>query len=250
MIQFVLLTPKNDSYPRPPEPQPYVGAILGTNILCILLHLWFAAPSASEAMRGYLHGGLAMDFIGQQGPSSKIMLIFLDLLVVTLQSVHLSAHIARSRLRTAIPTGSEMGIRMQPAPTPALSAQNIDSEERGIRRSVELEEQGDIELQSLNTSGHVSAPTDTAPPDALAVQNTSDRENLPVSTAPQTDTLIFDAFYSGQINIGDFDVWRTIREQFWAYQKAPPEVNGTYRAQLAGRLMGLRLATGALGRLN
>jgi len=183
-----------------------------------------------------------MDFIGQKGPSSKFMLVLLDLLVVVLQMVHLSAHVARNRLRDP-PKGAPV------TTTPAQpTAQDLDSEERGTRRSDDLAAaaaQEEIELQPLNASGtSITSTQETQPPDQ-ASDSTSES-----AFTPTADALIFDAFYSGQIVLGDFDLWRTLKEQFWIYQNASPEARGgTYRAQLAGRLMGLRLAGGRLGGL-
>jgi cytochrome b len=99
LIQMVLLTPKTGLLPDPPANRPALGAILGANLLCVILHIFSSAPSAGEATRGYLHGGFVMDFIGQKGPSSKLHLLALDLVVILLQVVHLSAFIARQRLK-------------------------------------------------------------------------------------------------------------------------------------------------------
>ncbi|EME79171.1 uncharacterized protein MYCFIDRAFT_90088 [Pseudocercospora fijiensis CIRAD86] len=80
-----------------PSP-PIIGTIFGTTLLCIIMHLYNSPPSAGEATRGYLHGGLAMDFIGQKGPSSKVHLILLDLLVLLVQLVQMSAHLLRASI--------------------------------------------------------------------------------------------------------------------------------------------------------
>ncbi|OQN97796.1 hypothetical protein B0A48_16117 [Cryoendolithus antarcticus] len=228
MVHFTLLSPKPSAYPRPFEPQPYAAGVLIPNVLCMLLHLWLHAPSAGEATRGVLQGGLIMDFIGQQGPSSKVMLLLLDLLVLWLQLVQLSAHLSREKLRNA-----PSGVTAARAVTAVPSAQDLDSEERGVRRSLETDEQTGIELQSLNPSGRTLDP-ESEPLVAAAAD------------APQADAIIFDAFYSGQIILGDFDIWTTAVEQWKHYRKASPEVAGSYRAQLAGRVAGLRIALGAL----
>ncbi|OQO00423.1 hypothetical protein B0A48_13772 [Cryoendolithus antarcticus] len=228
MVHFTLLSPKPAAYPRPFEPQPYAAGVLIPNVLCMLLHLWLSAPSAGEATRGVLQGGLIMDFVGQQGPSSKIMLLLLDSLVLWLQLVQLSAHLSREKLRNAV--SDVTTTRAVPA---APSAQDLDSEERGVRRSLETDEQTGIELRSLNPSGRVLDP-ESEPLVAASAD------------APQPDAIIFDAFYSGQIILGDFDVWTTAVEQWKHYRKASPEVAGSYRAQLAGRVAGLRIALGAL----
>ncbi|TKA83778.1 hypothetical protein B0A55_00024 [Friedmanniomyces simplex] len=211
LVQFVFLTPKAPLFPEPPANRPYVGAILGTNILCFILHAWLAAPSAGEATHGYLHGGLLIDFIGQKGPSSKMHLLLLDLLVVMLQLIHLSAHITRQRLKEgSISVTTPNGRRYTPA---APSRQDHDAEERGVRRSGELQ---DIEMQTLNPSGSNAAASEEA-------EDSTERETLLASTTARTDAHIFDAFNSGQIVLADLNLLQTLKEQFWAYQTAPRE---------------------------
>ncbi|KAK3071103.1 hypothetical protein LTR53_009266, partial [Teratosphaeriaceae sp. CCFEE 6253] len=233
-VQFVFLTPKPSLFPEPPSNRPYVGAILGSNLLCLALHMYLAAPSAGEATRGYLHGGLAMDFVGQKGPSSKLHLIILDLLVVVLQIVHLSAHITRQRLKEgSVSVTTPTGRHYTP---PASSTQDADAEERGVRRSEE--QQGGIEMQSLDPTGTVAA-SETA-------EDTDQDTTLLDSTTARTDAHMFDAFNSGQIILADLDIFQTVKEQFWSYQTAPrePQQSGTdLRRNVIGQL--LRWRTGA-----
>ncbi|EMC95159.1 hypothetical protein BAUCODRAFT_149180 [Baudoinia panamericana UAMH 10762] len=228
IVQFVCLTPKPAIFPEPPANRPYIGGILGTNLLCILLHVVFAPPSAGEATRGYLHGGLALDFIGQKGPSSKLNLLLLDVLLVAIQIVQLSARVTRQRLkddsapvRTATPRGTP-GV-------PPTSVQDLDAEERGVRRSTE---QHDIEMQTLNPTGTAIAASDEASP--------SERDNLLAITAPRTDAHIFDAFNSGQIVLADLDIVKTIKEQLLAYQSTPQDPSPSFsdmRANVIGQLI-------------
>ncbi|KAK0343204.1 hypothetical protein LTR91_022614 [Friedmanniomyces endolithicus] len=239
LVQFVFLTPKPSMFPEPPPNRPYIGAILGTNLLCFILHAWFAAPSAGEATHGYLHGGLAIDFIGQKGPSSRVHLLLLDILVVMLQLVHLSAHITRQRLKEGlISVTTPSGRRYTPsAPT---SRQDLDAEERGVRRSGE---QQDIEMQTLNPSG---APVNAED----GVEDSAERETLLASTTARTDAHFFDAFNSGQIVLADLNVLHTLQEQFWAYQSAPRETGLStveLRRNITGQLMRWRSGA-AVGR--
>ena len=189
-VQFVFLTPKPSIFPETPVHRPYVGAIIGSNLICFVLHFLFAAPAAGEATRGYLHGGLAMDFIGQKGPTSKLHLLLLDLLLVSIQLVHMTVHITRQRLKeTSALTTTSAGRAAAPA---EAVAQDLDHEERGVRRS---DEQQDIEMQTLDPDG-------AARIDATEVEATSERDSLlAATTAPRTDAHIFDAFNSGQIAV-------------------------------------------------
>ena len=84
-------------------------------------------------MRGYLHGGVIIDLIGQKGPTSKFHLVLLDLLVLGLQCFMLAVHVERERLSavndaltSTVPTAA-----MDVPREAVVSAQNLDAEERG-----------------------------------------------------------------------------------------------------------------------
>lgn len=167
------------------------------NLLCILLHCLLAAPSAGEATRGYLHGGLAMDFIGQKGPTSRVHLLLLDFFVLALQVVHLSAYLLRQRLRQGLTDATGVA----ETSTTSATAQTVEDEERGVRRSAEQERSDDIELQTLTSSGAAS----TSPPA---------EERLDAFRPPtRTEAHIFDAFNSGQMVIADLDITQTVKDQ-------------------------------------
>jgi len=253
MLQFVLLSPKPAHIPVPGiEQQPVVSALLSINTICVFFHIWLRAPSAGEPTRGYLHGGLAIDFIGQLGPSSKILMVLLDVLVAGLQMVMLSVVTTRRRLEDI--NKAVVAAPMIAAPVPTTNQQDVDSEERGIRRSAELDQQGDIEMQSLNPSSGRADRALHDPPDAAEEEEedppASDRDRLlAASTAPRSDIHIFDAFHSGQIVLGDFNVIQTALEQMAAYQKATPESRderrAMYRTQFADRVRYIRRRLGA-----
>jgi hypothetical protein len=98
-----------------------------------LLHLTYPAPSAGEDTRGYLHGGLMIDFIGQQGPTSKCKLGALDVCILFLQLVMVSVHVKRRELKKKLAQLSAGG-GASTAPDRATSAreQDADDEERGV----------------------------------------------------------------------------------------------------------------------
>ena len=251
-IQFMFLTPKPAAFPQQPADTPIIGALLGTNLLCLLAHIWLNAPSAGEATRGYLHGGVAMDFIGQKGPSSKFYLVLLDLLVVSLQLVQLASNSVRKKVKevpaTASPAARNATIATHNATSSAT--QDLDSEERGVRRS---HEEQDIEMQTLNPSGTAtSGTTNATTSEAEAATESSDRDALlATTTAPRTDAHIFDAFNSGQIVVADLDLWKEIKDQFkLAMEKRSDTSSRTssqaLRAELAQRVLRMRLGTDAL----
>ncbi|KAH9840434.1 Fungal hypothetical protein [Teratosphaeria destructans] len=230
-VQFVFLTPKPSIFPEPKANRPFIGGILGTNLLCLLLHAIFSAPAAGEATRGYLHGGLILDLIGQKGPSSKSHLLLLDLLIVFLQVWQLSTHLTRQRLKES---GTEMSVTTSEGRQYAAArvSQDLDHEERGVQRA-------DIEMQTLNAAS--STVGTTAESDESGAS--SSHETLLATTAPRSDQHIFDAFHSGQIVLADLDLVRTVREQFLAYQHVPREPlqsSRELRANIAGQLLRLR----------
>ena len=181
-----------------------------------------------------------MDFIGQKAPSSKVHLLLLDVLVVLLQVIHLAANAVRKNLRDVSASVTASSAQTA-APVTRSSRQDLDSEERGVRRS---DEQQDIEMQNLNPSG--TTVTTTPAPTPEDTNASSERDALLASTAPRTDAHIFDAFNSGQIVVADLDLWRRLKEQAQLAKNAQrdPQPSGqTLRAELAGRILRMRLRT-------
>ena len=235
-IHFLLLTPKPSILPPSPMANgPAIGPILGVGLLCMLMHLLLDAPSAGEATREYLHGGLAMDFIGQKGPSSKLHLLILDFVVLAFQIVQLSAHVVRTGLkeREGLTVTTANGRQYAaPAPEANTQRQDLDSEERGMRRS---EEGDEIEMRTLDPSGSAAAnatvPTETANDEededderaALLAQPAPSSSPSSASPPARTDAHIFDAFNSGQIVLADLDLWQALKQQFLSYSEKSEE---------------------------
>ncbi|KAF2632796.1 DUF1746-domain-containing protein [Macroventuria anomochaeta] len=179
-----LLTPVSDpTMQRPPdEPRPFLPVVAGLFAMNFLLHILYPAPSAGEDTRGYLHGGLMIDFIGQQGPTSKWKLAGLDMCILVLQLIMVSAHVKRRDLKKQLaqitageaPSGSAADTATSDAAgdntIPATSNQNAargqdaDDEERGVLRRTDTmsdigadAEEEDSLLPSASESGHVDA---------------------------------------------------------------------------------------------
>ena len=201
-------------FPEPPRVQPYpVGLIIGTNIFCALLHLWVTRPEAGEATRGYLHGGLMLDFVGQKGPSSKFHMVTLDLLLLAFQLVMLCAFIERQNLKRALASSADQvsgssSTMPQGSGSNASITQDHDHEERGLLRSAS-HTLDDIELQPLTSTGAAvrTGAEESAEPDERLTSTQSTRH---------TDAHIFDAFNSGQMIVADFYVLDTVRSQYAA----------------------------------
>ncbi|KAK8213954.1 hypothetical protein IWZ01DRAFT_220667 [Phyllosticta capitalensis] len=197
-IQLLWLTPKPDILPDMPTNRPYIYPICGSNLICLLAHLWFTAPSAGEATRGYLHGGLLIDWIGQHGQASKLRLTLLDFLTFGLQLVMLSATLKLQRVKKKgepIRRGStSANASASIADVESLSSsagQDVDSEERGV----------------LRRSSTASNLQDVVP---------NERDQLLGNEeAPGTDPqAVLDTLSSGQALIAELFVADTVREQF------------------------------------
>ena len=120
-------------------------AVLVANAICILTHLIRVAPVADgNWSRGYLHGGLLVDFVGELGPTSKAKLLLMDMMVLGLQALMLTI---MTEQRAAGDSKNK-------------PAQDLEAEEEGRRQSQsshredqsmlgEDDAEGGIEMQSL-----------------------------------------------------------------------------------------------------
>lgn len=186
----------------------------------MVVHKLSAQPEASEAMRGYMHGGLFIDFIGQKAPVSIVRLLSMDLLIMIIDFIMLGLVIERVNtvdaskgLATDERSSSSSGDDVQ---------QDHDSEERGVLRRERIGEDG-IELDELDT-------THTQPHNTAAADDNDDdneRTNLladPSETRPDHQTTTkpthpLDAFVSGELLLMDIGLLNIIRDQ-WRYSPA------------------------------
>jgi hypothetical protein len=220
LAQMMFLTPKPNFIPPMPQHRPYIGAIFGPNGICILLHILTPRSEAGEAMRGYLHGGMIIDLIGQKGPSSKLHMVILDVLVCALQCFMLAVHVERERLAAALAAlvspSATTTIEGQPRGEGGAS-QDHDAEERGVIRDG-VTSTGDIELQPMSsTGGNPSGNSE-------GTERNEERERLLAEPAPRQDTedddTPLDAFWSGTAIVADFHVLHTLRKQWDDYGNA------------------------------
>jgi len=131
-----------------PQHRPYIGAIFGPNIICMFLHIFTARSEAGEAMRGYLHGGVIIDLIGQKGPTSKLHLVILDIFGSGAAMLHASCACGKGEACccagcACVPTPAVDQPRVE-----VVSAQDHDAEERGVMREG-VSSNGDIELRPM-----------------------------------------------------------------------------------------------------
>ncbi|KAJ4293152.1 hypothetical protein N0V90_008434 [Kalmusia sp. IMI 367209] len=217
IIHGALLTPLPDMglHRQHDEHKPFLPMILICFGINFLLHLLYPAPSAGEDTRGYLHGGLMIDFIGQQGPTSKWKLVGLDICILLLQLVMVSVHVKRRASKKTVAQlsagnteardseGGGGGGDGQAVQDNAARQQDADSEERGV-------------LRRTDTLSDIGADPDEQ--DTL----------LPASEGGQTDAL--DLLTSGQCVIGELTLVDTLIEEhqkYQAFRQTRAEAGGT-----------------------
>lgn len=180
--------------------KPWLPLTLACFAINFLLHMTYPAPSAGEETRGYLHGGLMIDFVGQLGPTSKWKLAGLDICILLLQLVMVSVHVKRRQARKTVAQASAGSTEtttddeesaQQPAQDTAAPEQDADAEERGV-------------LRRTDTLSDIGVDPDEE--DAL----------LSSPEGVQTDAL--DILISGQCIIGDFSLIDTLIEEHNKYQ--------------------------------
>jgi hypothetical protein len=191
LVQLTLLTPLPDLAlaRQHDEHKAFLPLTLFIFFTNFVLHLTFPAPIAGEDTRGYLHGGLMIDFVGQQGPSSKIQLASLDLCVLVLQLVMVSLHVKKRELKKRSDVGGRQqrnaqGVDTQPH---TVSEQDADSEERGILRPTDSDiDVGLTDEDSLyQTDVHDASSSGTDLLDALASGQAVIADLYPVSSLRQ-----------------------------------------------------------------
>jgi len=202
LTHLATLTPLPDMglHHQNDQHKPYLPIILFCFSLNSLLHSLSSAPSAGEDTRGYLHGGLMIDFIGQQGPTSKWKLVVLDICVMMLQLVMVSVTVKKKTLKRQLQQSSptdeaandaEGDGTQQATGEGAAREQDVDAEERGV-------------LRRTDTLSDIGGEQDEE--EAL----------LPASDAGSADAL--DLLFSGQCVIGEFTLIDTLLEEHRNYQ--------------------------------
>ncbi|KAL8940777.1 MAG: hypothetical protein Q9211_002120 [Gyalolechia sp. 1 TL-2023] len=204
--------------------RPHVVMIFALNLLSIFFHAISIPPTAGEAVRGYLHGGLLIDFVGQKSPVPRWRLVSYDVLILMLQVVMLGVTIEKKKL-DAPGNGSANGGEEREE-----ERQDHDSEERGVRRSEDGSE--GIELQSLG-----------ARPGGRSRGEEDERRSELLEGRSRTHEHPGDAFYSGQHMLANIHIANTIRDQWRQSRPAGTgnSVDGSVRAAATAELARRRL---------
>ena len=198
----------------------------------MLLHLIFGPPAAGEATRGYLHGGLLIDFVGQKSPVARWKVMVLDLLVLALQVLVFGVTVERRAIRSQgeSPANVEEVANEQ--------TQDYDSEERGMLRqdssTVEVFEMQDFQHTSWRTSSSVDRGRD----ELLQHPSSSEsRNHHPL-----------ESYYTGQQVIANLHLIDLVRTQWQARgigsvgaDASASNVQAAVVAAAAGRTLTYRL---------
>ncbi|KAK3949752.1 hypothetical protein QBC32DRAFT_348310 [Pseudoneurospora amorphoporcata] len=214
---FMFITPKEGPVLLPAE-RPHVFAILGPNLVCILAHIISALPTAGEATRGYLHGGVIVDFVGQKPPTTRLCLLFFDAMILAVQCLMLAIHTERENLRKVVnpslqPLWSGPGQAGQQAGTPGTqpeAIQTLDAEERGVNREDEIAlGDGDGNERDLPVGENRGG------------QEQDDERRLGANYSPASAGIdLFDVMRSGNASVGSFHPIHAIRTVGNDYQTA------------------------------
>ncbi|KAL2018876.1 hypothetical protein VTK56DRAFT_301 [Thermocarpiscus australiensis] len=193
---YSLLTPK-DGLLLPAE-HPHIYSIFVPAVLCMLSHIFFALPQAGEATRGYLHGGVIIDFIGQKPPTTRLALLLIDLVILGAQCLMLAVHQEREKLKKAVSPELRAfnPLADQTEPNAAEGAgQDHDAEERGVLRD---------QMHMADDGG-----TDTSREDSRTPANDGQTGDTYSSPAANVDML--DMIRSGNAVLSSFHVIHALR---------------------------------------
>ncbi|EED18589.1 conserved hypothetical protein [Talaromyces stipitatus ATCC 10500] len=202
IVQLIFFTPKAPPF-EPTRSQPYVGTIFTVNSLCMFLHTVAIHPSAGEETRGYLHGGLFIDFVGQKAPVSRIRLVIFDFLIMLIHLVMLGLILERVR----IGENRESTTQDQESPTDTEDGtnpgQDHDAEERGVLRN-----------ETDNDESSSSSPPER-PRDSSLERTALLAEPAEDGSSPQLrNSHPLDTFVSGEALILDMGLFETIHDQW------------------------------------
>ncbi|RFU76216.1 hypothetical protein TARUN_6038 [Trichoderma arundinaceum] len=205
--QYMYLTPKEESFALlMPATHLHVFMILVSNMLCMALHLFGSLPAGPDYHRGYQHGGMIIDFIGQMPAGYRLYYLLADLLILFLQCLMLTIHNHRESLRVALKTFRPLISELLLEPIADRSPEDLDAEERGVSRHVPgmmANETDEIELQQLDRPGDGEGAEDRNEQSGTAARDNSNDE------PPRTH--LSDIMSSGNAVLNEYHIIHTMR---------------------------------------
>ncbi|KAJ5820195.1 hypothetical protein N7474_005786 [Penicillium riverlandense] len=231
VVELIFFTPKASPF-DPTRNQPYIGAIIASNLFCMIFHAFFIRPEAGEDTRGYLHGGLFIDFIGQ-APVPIFRLLLLDALIFLLDFVMLGLIVERVKMVGPTETNSNTTTTSSTTTNATTTTnentntntdgntqsqqQDHDAEERGI-----LRETGNTEEEAGATTAMANVDEDDIDEERTTLLADPGEDESPASGR---NTHPLDQFASGQAVILDMGFWDIVRDQ-WQYSTTPRRPTG------------------------
>lgn len=183
----------------------------------MFFHAFVLRPKAGEETRGYLHGGLFIDFIGQ-APVSVSRLLSFDFLVLLIDIVMLALIIERVRLTessSSARTGSDANTNTDTGQETA-TPQDHDAEERGVSR----QEDGNEALSSTRDT------VASSPDSSIEEEVEEERTNLLADPNAVESPILargghpMDSFAVGEAVLVNMGFFSTLRDQ-WRHSTTP-----------------------------
>ena len=205
--QYIYLTPKNESFPfLMPASRLHVGLVVLPSIVCMLLHIFASLPVGPDYSRGYQHGGVLTDFVGQKPPASKIYYVLVDIAILFLQCLMLTVHSEREKLRMALKTFRPFIAELFQETATARTIEELDAEERGVLRDdlgTAVDETESVEMRELGRSDD-GADSNERAEEAEPLQPENTAEEVP-------RTHLSDILDSGNGVLGEYHLLHSIR---------------------------------------
>ncbi|KAJ6789868.1 hypothetical protein PWT90_11117 [Aphanocladium album] len=199
--QYLYLSPKDEAFPVAlTATRLHVLLVVAPNVICMLLHIFASLPVGLEDQRGYQHGGLVIDFIGQKPSTSRIYYLLSDVFLLVLQCVMLTIHTEREQMRVRLKTFRPLAEDLAQQAAAGRTIRELDEEERGVSAMMDEEagdEAVDVEMRLLNQDGDVNEE-----PGPSNSSRTEDSDNT---------THLFNVMNSGNGVLGPYHVLHTMR---------------------------------------
>lgn len=189
----------------------------------MVFHAFFIRPEAGEATRGYLNGGLFIDFIGQK-PVPVFRLLAFDVLILLVDIVMLALILERVKMVGSKGLASSMTTRTTTTnanaetDTAQPGQQDHDAEERGVRDSEDADDTNDspAESGSTNTSPVPEIDDDVQDERTTLLADPGEGGTGPIPRGGHP----LDSYATGQAVIMDMGFFTTLRDQ-WRYSTMP-----------------------------
>jgi hypothetical protein len=219
----------------------------------MLFHAFLIRPEAGEETRGYLHGGLFIDFIGQ-APVSTFRLLAFDLTIFIIDVIMLGLIIERVKTQgtpTPTPTSPPTNTAADTSPeAEEAEPQDHDAEERGIQRQ-DANEATPSARDSPDSPNNGNLDDEAEEERTTLLAEPADVE----SSSGARGEHPMDTFAAGQAVIVSMGFFSTLRDQ-WRHSNAraqpttgfvPSPETATFLRQRLGLQVG---ASGRIERIN